>query len=110
VIVTDLIVDSDTQVGDGGFLKLRRLVLRNGRDDTTSSPPYTCDLVVRPYGQDAVVVVVHARIAGTVHVLLRDGLRPAITLARDPARAPLPEAAPVPHRARRRDPRGGRSR
>ena len=92
--ITGLIIDSDTQVGDGGFLKLRRLVLRNRRDDGTASPAYTCDAVVRPYGQDAVVVVIYTLGAGDPRVLVRDGLRPAITLGRDPARAPLPEPAP----------------
>ena len=94
MIVRELVVDSDTVVGDGGFLTLRRLVLRNRRDDGSLSAPYICDAVNRPYGQDAVVVVVYAHIEGKPHVLLRDGLRPAITLGREPDRAPLPEAAP----------------
>ena len=52
--------------------------------------------MVRPYGQDAVVLAIWAR--GTpVRVLVRDGLRPAIALGRDPARAPLPEPAPALH-------------
>lgn len=92
--IDDLIVDSDTRAGEGGFLAIRRLVLRNRRDDGSTSPPYTCDAVVRPYGQDAVAVVVYARVAGALHVLVRDGLRPTVALGRDPARAPLPEAAP----------------
>lgn len=92
--IAELVVDSDTEVGDGGFLKLRRLVLRNRRSDGTTSPQYVCDAVVRPYGQDAVVVVVYAQMAGAPHVLLRHGLRPAIALARDPQRAPLPEPPP----------------
>lgn len=90
----ELIIDSDTEVGEGGFLRIRRLVLRNKRSDGSTSRPYTCDAVVRPYGQDAVVVVVHARIDGAVHVLIRQGLRPAVALGRDPQRAPVPEPAP----------------
>lgn len=93
-MVAGLIIDSDTEVGDGGFLKLRRLALRNRRSDGTISPPYVCDAVVRPYGQDAVVVVVYALAAGELRVLVRNALRPAITLGRDPTRAPLPEPAP----------------
>ncbi len=93
-MVTKLIIDSDTEVGQGGFLRIRRMVLRNLRNDGSTSPPYTCDAVVRPYGQDAVVVVVYARISGGVQVLVRNGLRPAIAIGRDSERAPLPEAAP----------------
>ncbi len=92
--VVDLIVDRDERVGDGGFLTIRRLALRNRRDDATISEPYICDAIVRPYGQDAVVVAVYARIGGVWHALVRDGLRPAVALGRDPARAPLPEAPP----------------
>lgn len=94
-MIDELIVDSDTEIGAGGFLRLRRLVLRNRRSDGTISRSYTCDAVVRPYGQDAVVVVVYAWIAGAVHVVVRNGLRPAIALGRDPQRAPIPEAAPA---------------
>jgi ADP-ribose pyrophosphatase len=53
-----------------------------------------CDAIARPYGQDAVVVVIYARTAGGVQVLVRDGLRPALLAGRDPARAPLPEPPP----------------
>jgi len=90
--VTDLIIDSDERVGEGGFLALRRLRLRNRRDDGSASAPYLCDSIVRPYGQDAVVVCVFAR--DPLRVLVRDGLRPAITLGRDAAIAPLSEPAP----------------
>ncbi len=89
--VRDLVVDSDERVGDGGFLALRRLHLRNVRADGSTSAPYVCDAVVRPYGQDAVVVVVHAQTERGTEVLVRHGLRPALVLGRDPARAPLPE-------------------
>jgi len=92
--VRDLIVDSDERVGDGGFLALRRLRLRNARADGSTSAQYTCDAVVRPFGQDAVVVVVYAHTARGVEVLVRHGLRPAIVLGRDPSRAPLPEEPP----------------
>ena len=88
-----LVIDGDERTGEGGFLALRRLRLRNRRDDGSLSAPYVCDVVVRPYGQDAVVVVVFAR--NPLRVLVREGLRPAIALGRDPARAPLPEPPPA---------------
>jgi ADP-ribose pyrophosphatase len=62
--VVALVVDGDERVGDGGFLALRRLRLRNRRADGTTSRGYVCDAVVRPYGQDAVVVAVWARRRG----------------------------------------------
>ena len=89
--VRDVIVDSDERVGDGGFLALRRLRLRNQRADGSVSAQYVCDAVVRPYGQDAVVVAVYARTVRGIEVLVRHGLRPTLTMGRDPARAPLPE-------------------
>ena len=88
----ELIIDSDELVGDGGFLKLRRIRIRNRRHDGSVSKQYVCDSVVRPYGQDAVVVAVYARTAQGIEVLVRDGLRPVLALGRDPDRAPLPEA------------------
>lgn len=87
-------IDSDQRVGTGGFLEIRRLRMRNRRADGSLSVPYVCDSIVRPYGQDAVVVVVYARTARGLEVLVRDGLRPPITLGRDATRAPLPEPAP----------------
>lgn len=94
--IVELIVDSDEVVGTGGFLALRRLRLRNRRADGTISPQYVCDSMVRPYGQDAVVVAIYARGATGMQVLVRDGLRPPLVFGRDSTRAPLPEAAPTP--------------
>jgi ADP-ribose pyrophosphatase len=93
--IAALIVDGDERTGEGGFLAIRRLRLRNRRTDGTASAPYVCDAIVRPYGQDAVVVAVYARDAAGTCVLVRDGLRPVLSLARDPARAPLPEPPPA---------------
>ncbi|HPH68224.1 MAG TPA: hypothetical protein PLF40_20845 [Kofleriaceae bacterium] len=93
----EFVVEHDEIVGTGGFLALRRLRLRNRRVDGTVSASYTCDYMVRPYGQDAVVVVVYARNAdGRVEVLLRDGLRPPLFFGRRPDLAPLPEPAASP--------------
>ena len=91
VIAVEVI--DDIVVGrEGGFLAIRRTHLRNVHADGTCSAPYLCDFVVRPYGQDAVVVVAWHRAAdGAIRVLIRDGLRPTIWLGRDVARAPLPE-------------------
>ncbi len=89
-VIRELIVDSDERVGEGGFLALRRLRLRNRRVDGTISTQYCCDAVVRPYGQDAVVVAVFARTPRGIEVIVRDGLRPTL-IGRDPARAPMPE-------------------
>ena len=96
--VVGFVVDSDERVGEGGFLAIRRLRMRNRRADGSISAPYVCDAIARPYGQDAVVVAIYAhgaRGAGGVQVLVRDGLRPALQFGRDPARAPLPEPAPA---------------
>jgi ADP-ribose pyrophosphatase len=90
-VIAALIIDSDERVGEGGFLALRRLRIRNRRHDGTLSKQYVCDAVVRPYGQDAVVVAVFARTSRGIEVLVRDGLRPTLTLGREPARAPIPE-------------------
>ncbi len=87
-------IDSDERVGSGGFIEIRRLRLRNRRADGSLSAQYVCDSIARPYGQDAVVVVVFARTDAGIDVLVRNGLRPPITLGRDPTRAPLPEPPP----------------
>ena len=91
--VVGLIVDGDTRVGEGGFLAIRRLHLRNRRADGSVSEPYLCDAIARPYGQDAVVVAIFAR--APLLVLVREGLRPAVALGREAASAPLPEPPPA---------------
>ena len=92
--VVGFVIDGDELHGEGGFLAVRRLRMRNRRADGSLSPPYVCDGIARAYGQDAVVVAVYARTARGVEVLVRDGLRPGLITGRDPARAPLPEPAP----------------
>ncbi len=93
--IVGLVVDSDELLADGGFLKLRRLRLRNRRADGSISEGYCCDGIARPYGQDAVIVAIFARRDAGIDVLLREGLRPTVALGRDPAAAPLPEPAPT---------------
>ena len=89
--VESLVVDSDERTGEGGFLAIRRLRLRNRRPDGSVSRGYICDFIARPYGQDAVVVALYTR---DRRVLVRECLRPAIAMGRDAARAPLPEPPP----------------
>jgi ADP-ribose pyrophosphatase len=75
-IVEDLTAKSRC---DEGFLKLRRLRLRNVYADGVSEV-YPCDVVSRP-GSDAVVAVLYQRDGeGRVHVLLREGVRPPVYL------------------------------
>ncbi len=91
--VVGFVIDSDERVGTGGFLEIRRLRMRNRRADGSLSAQYVCDSIARPYGQDAVIVCVFARTARGIDVLVRDGLRPPLSLGRDAAIAPLPEPA-----------------
>ena len=66
---------------DEGFLRLRRLVLRNVYEDRVSAD-YPCDVVSRP-GSDAVVAVLYERTPdGQVHVWLREAPRAPIYLRR----------------------------
>ncbi|MEM6291954.1 MAG: NUDIX hydrolase [Myxococcota bacterium] len=79
--------------GPDGFLRVERYRLTNRRADGTHSKRYVCDFLGRPKGPDAVVVALYHR--GTdnrVMVLLRDGLRPALTLGRPDAELPVPES------------------
>src|SRR5512134_3988414 len=83
---------SDEVVSPKGFLTLRRVTLRNLRDDGSRSAPYVCDFVVRPKGIDAVVVAIHRRAAGGgVEVLLRDGLRIPLAVGRPGEDPPIPD-------------------
>lgn len=94
--VESLVIDSDERAGEGGFLAIRRLRLRNRRLDGSLSRGYICDFIARPYGQDAVVVALYTRdAAGATRVLVRECLRPAIAIGRDVTRAPLPEPPPA---------------
>jgi ADP-ribose pyrophosphatase len=92
--VVGFVIDSDERVGTGGFLEIRRLRMRNKRADGSISRPYVCDSIARPYGQDAVIVCVYTRTPRGIEVLVREGLRPPFTLARDSSIAPLPEPVP----------------
>jgi ADP-ribose pyrophosphatase len=81
--VIDVEVLADELHGAGGFAQLRRLTVRNRRDDGSLSPSYLLDLVERPGRADAVVVLPYqADAGGQTRVLLRRGLRPVPRLGR----------------------------
>ena len=88
----ELEVLSDELIGAGGFLSIRRRRLRNLRPDGSRSREWLCDYVDRPKGVDAVVLVLWRRTAaGEVEVLLRRGLRPALSWGRPVERCALPD-------------------
>jgi ADP-ribose pyrophosphatase len=65
---------------DEGFLRLRRLVVRNVYEEGRSEP-YACDVVSRA-ATDAVVAVLFERRGGRVAVLLRESPRAPVYLRR----------------------------
>jgi ADP-ribose pyrophosphatase len=87
---------AEESFGGEGYLRVRRVHLRNVRADGSRSRPYFCELVDRPrHGTDAVVVALwHRDEHGQVQVLLRAGLRPAIAFGRPRERLPVPDAGP----------------
>ena len=87
---------AEESFGGDGYLRVRRVHLRNVRADGSRSHPYFCELVDRPrHGTDAVVVALwHRDASGQIHVLLRAGLRPAVAFGRQPERLPIPDAHP----------------
>ena len=89
------VVDDHTATArlDEGFLRMRRLTLRNRYEDGSRSEPYACDVVSRKF-VDAVAVVVHGRDkAGSVQVALKTGVRPPLWL-REERLIPHDEPAP----------------
>jgi ADP-ribose pyrophosphatase len=93
-VVNVEVVEDRTGAGrcDAGFLRLKRLQLRNVYADGTRSEPYACDVMSRR-DVDAVTVVLY-EIDGRrrVRVLLKEGLRPAVFL-----RGTKKLARPDPH-------------
>ncbi len=67
---------------DEGFLRLRRLRLRNHYEDGSASRDYPCDIVSRP-GADAIAVVLWHRDGTDLRVHLRLGARAAVYLRKD---------------------------
>lgn len=87
-------VEREETVGEGGFLTIQRLQMRNRRADGTVSRSYHLDFVLRPVGLDAIAVALFSRRGGRVEVLLRECLRPVLTLGRSGSPHPLPDARP----------------
>lgn len=81
--IAALEIEKEDRIGQGGFLTIRRLMLRNRREDGSRSRAYLCDMVERPMGLDAVVVAIFTRARGPVEVLVRDALRPPLVLGRE---------------------------
>lgn len=81
--IAGLEIEKEERIGQGGFLTIRRLMVRNRREDGSRSRLYLCDLIERPMGLDAVVVAIFTRARGHIEVLLRDALRPSLVLGRD---------------------------
>lgn len=94
--VVDYEVISEEDLGAGGYLRLRRVHLKNRYRDGALSRQYFCEFVDRPrHGTDAVVVGLwHRDAQGGVHVLLRQGLRPTLRFGRPADRLTVPDAAP----------------
>lgn len=76
----DVVEDrSATARCDVGFLRLRRLTLRNRYADGARSETYAYDLVDRT-ALDAVAIVLVERLPAGVHVCLRSAIRPPLAL------------------------------
>lgn len=91
--IAGLEIEKEERIGQGGFLTIRRLMVRNRREDGSRSRVYLVDLLERPMGLDAVVVAIFTRARGPVEVLLRDALRPSLILGRDgTSPIPVPDA------------------
>jgi ADP-ribose pyrophosphatase len=90
--IAGLEIDQEERIGQGGFLTIRRLIVRNRREDGSLSPQYLCDMLERPMGLDAVVVAIFTRARGPLEVLLRDALRPSLVLGREGGASPTPVA------------------
>ncbi len=80
----ELDIASETRVGDGGFLTIRRLSLVAARGEARSAP-FAYDVVDRR-ALDACVMVAHHEEAGRVHVWLRSGVRPPVAVRDDVAK------------------------
>ena len=87
------VVDDRTEGArcDVGFLRLRRLVLRNRYADGEVSEPYAYDLVERE-AMDAVAIVLSAVDPAGARICLRSALRPPLSF-RSGYALPLPDSA-----------------
>ena len=80
--VTGFQVTSDARVGEGGFLRLRRMRMRLLLSDGSRTEEGGWDYVERPMGLDAVVLALFRRSGSGVQVLLRHGVRVAVQFGR----------------------------
>lgn len=78
--ISEVVLLDSARFGAPGFLQLRRCEVQNLRADGSRSRTYPLDLVERPVGLDAVVVLPYAR--DPARVVLRRGLRPVLRLGR----------------------------
>jgi 8-oxo-dGTP pyrophosphatase MutT (NUDIX family) len=74
-------VTADERVGEGGYLRLRRMRMRLVLSDGSRTEEGTWDYVERPVGLDAVVVAIFRR-TPAVEVLLRHGVRVPVHFGR----------------------------
>src|SRR5688500_9541790 len=84
--VVDIEVAGDRTGGSScaaGFLKLRRLRLRNVYADGSRSAPYPCDVMSRTHVDAVAIVLFEIDGSRRVRVLLKEGIRPAVYLRRD---------------------------
>lgn len=80
----DIVEDRTREAGcDEGFLRLRRLQLRNTFSDGSVSHPYACDILSRRHVDAVAVVLYHKDEQGTPWVHYREGTRPPVWLRRD---------------------------
>jgi ADP-ribose pyrophosphatase len=87
----EYVVVSDERVGEGGFLRLRRMRLRVRREDGSLSQEGLYDFVERPVGRDAVVLALWHRAREGVRVLLRTAPRVPMYFGRGPELAQVTE-------------------
>lgn len=66
-----------------GFLRLRRLTLRNTYSDGRVSEPYPCDIVSRRFVDAVAVVLYHRDAEGRIFIHYREATRPPLWLRRD---------------------------
>lgn len=89
-IDVELVEDrSATASADRGFLRVRRLTLRNRYPDGEQSQPYAYDVVERD-ALDAVAIVLFAEVGGVRLVCLRSALRPPLAF-RNTHSIPIPD-------------------
>ncbi len=78
-------VTADERVGEGGYLRLRRMRMRLRLSDGSLTEEGSWDYVERPIGLDAVVLAIFRRRSGAVDVLLRHGVRVPVQFGRPEA-------------------------